>query len=116
VLVADTHNHTIRRIDVKGVVTTLAGAAGQSGSTDGLGPAARFFFPLGIAVGPGGHMLIADTNNCTVRKLAVGGGVTTLAGVAEERGSVDGVGPEARFYSPWGHGRQVRDRVRGRLV
>ena len=42
IFVADTGNHTIRKIDAAGNVTTIAGKAGISGSTDGIGVAASF--------------------------------------------------------------------------
>jgi len=42
VYVADGNNSTIRKVTVAGVVTTLAGSAGQQGSADGVGAAARF--------------------------------------------------------------------------
>src|SRR5438067_11701368 len=45
--IADSYNHTIRKMTVSNVVATLAGSAGQSGSTDATGNAARFNFPLG---------------------------------------------------------------------
>jgi sugar lactone lactonase YvrE len=50
VYVADTSNHTIRKVTAAGVVTTLAGTAGTAGSADGTGAAARFHFPDGVAV------------------------------------------------------------------
>src|SRR6185503_2287894 len=50
VYVADTNNHTIRKITFFGVVTTLAGSPGASGTADGTGSAARFNLPRGIAV------------------------------------------------------------------
>src|SRR5262245_23372229 len=50
VFVADTRNHTIRKITPAGVVTTLAGLAGVPGSADGSGSVARFREPQGIAV------------------------------------------------------------------
>ena len=51
--VADQANHVIRKITSAAVVTTFAGTAGYSGSTDGTGSAARFFLPFGIAVDSG---------------------------------------------------------------
>src|SRR5438552_3655106 len=48
--VADTYNHTIRKITPTGAVTTLAGSAGQYGSVDGVGSAARFKSPQCVAV------------------------------------------------------------------
>src|SRR5206468_1004828 len=50
VFVADTGNDTIRKITSAGVVTTFAGSAGQAGSANGTGSAARFSLPYGVAV------------------------------------------------------------------
>ena len=63
VYVADTNNHTIRKIAAGGVVTTLAGLAGSFGGTDGTGNAARFNSPRGMAVDGAGTLYVADTNN-----------------------------------------------------
>ena len=57
VYVADTGNHTIRKITSGGVVSTLAGLAGNPGSADGTGSAARFIFPVGLAVDSAGKYL-----------------------------------------------------------
>ena len=54
VYVADTYNHTIRKVTPGGVVTTLAGSAGVVGSADGTGSAARFNQPGGVAVDSSG--------------------------------------------------------------
>ena len=78
--IADTFNHTIRVITPGGVVTTLAGLAGNFGPTDGTGSAARFNSPRGVAVDNAGVVYVADTNNHTIRKITAGGVVTTLAG------------------------------------
>src|SRR5439155_1345779 len=58
--VADRGNFTIRKVSPGGVVTTLAGSAGLSGSDDGLGRAARFSFPSGVTVDNSGNVFVAD--------------------------------------------------------
>jgi hypothetical protein len=100
VYVADTWNHTIRAITSSGVVTTLAGSAGNSGTNDGVGSGARFYQPQGVAVDSLGNIYVADTANQTIRKLNSGGSVSTLAGSAGNYGSADGTGTSARFYQP----------------
>ena len=100
--VSDTGNDTIRKITPAGVVTTLAGTAGQAGSTDGTGAAARFRTPYGIAVDASGNLYVADANNDTIRKITPAGVVTTLAGTAGAAGSTDATGTTARFNSPLG--------------
>src|SRR6266446_2589763 len=102
VFVADQGNHTIRQITPAGVVTTLAGSAGQSGSADGHGSNARFNQPFGVAVDSGGNVYVADLQNQTIRKITSSGTVTTLAGSAGQTGSVDGTGSAARFNGPAG--------------
>src|SRR6266852_5393087 len=79
VYVADSYNSTIRQITPAGVVTTLAGLAGITGSADGTGSAARFYFPFGVATDSSGNVYVADTDNSTVRKITPAGVVTTLA-------------------------------------
>lgn len=100
--VADTDNHTIRKITPAGIATTLAGTAGSSGSIDGAGAAARFNFPGGVAVDSAGNVYVADTDNSIIRRITPTGAVTTLAGTAGKIGSADGTGPAARFNYPTG--------------
>ncbi len=100
VYVADTFNHTIRKITPTAVVSTLAGLAGSSGNADGQGGAARFYLPHGIAADAAGNVYVADTFNYTIRKITPGGMVSTLAGLAGSYGSADGSGSAARFYAP----------------
>jgi hypothetical protein len=97
--VADT---LIRKVTPSGVVTTLAGAAGGSGSANGTGSAARFNKPCAAAVDGAGNVYVADMCNDTIRKVTPGGVVTTLAGLAGSDGSADGTGSDARFYYPRG--------------
>jgi sugar lactone lactonase YvrE len=82
--------------------TTLAGAAGNLGTNDGTGSAARFNLPMSVAVDGAGNVFVADTQNQTIRKVTPAGVVTTLAGMPEVTGTNDGTGSAARFYFPSG--------------
>lgn len=100
--VADTGNNTIRMVTPAGVVTTLAGASGTFGSTDGTGVTARFSNPTGIALDAAGNVYVADQTNHLIRKVTPAGAVTTVAGTAGISGQVDGPAATARFSSPMG--------------
>jgi cephalosporin-C deacetylase-like acetyl esterase/sugar lactone lactonase YvrE len=102
VYVADSGNATIRRVTPGGAVTTIAGSAAARGNHDGLGSAASFNSPGGIAIDAAGVLYVADTLNATVRKIAADGTVSTLAGSAGNRGDADGAGSAARFNYPSG--------------
>jgi hypothetical protein len=102
VYVADQYNNTIRRITPAGVVSTLAGLAGERGGVDGSGRAARFNSPTGVAVDAVGNVYVADQYNDTIRRITPAGEVTTLAGRAGHQGSADGAGEAARFFNPVG--------------
>ena len=80
IYVADTENHIIRKITPAGVVSTIAGAAGVSGSADGDGSEARFLRPTGIATDSAGNVYVADNGNSTVRKITPAGMVSTVMG------------------------------------
>lgn len=96
IYVTDTWNHSIRRIATNGAVTTLAGS-GQFGSADGAGSAGLLSIPTSLAFEAGGNLLIADTGNHAIRRLAPGGQLTTMAGMRPTRDAVDGAGTSARF-------------------
>ncbi|HKR65095.1 MAG TPA: hypothetical protein VJZ00_15280, partial [Thermoanaerobaculia bacterium] len=103
--VADTGNHTVRKIALSGggnVVSTLAGLANASGTTNDTGSAARFNAPGGISYYPGigVQAYVADTGNNAIRKIAPGGVVTLLAG--STYGYANGLGAAAQFRSPQG--------------
>ena len=102
--VADRYNYIIRKIVVStGVVTTLAGTAGENGSNDGTGAAARFYSPNGVTCDTSGNLYVTDSFNYTIRKIIASTGVvTTRAGTPRAIGSADGTGADARFYFPDG--------------
>jgi len=67
VYVADYFNLTIRKITPAGLVTTLAGTPGAPGNVDATGAAARFDYPIGVAVDGSGKVYVADSEGNTVR-------------------------------------------------
>jgi hypothetical protein len=98
--VADSSNYTIRRVTPGGIVTTVAGTPGKSGSTDGAAATAQFAGIGGVAVDSSGNLFVADSGNYTIRKITPAGVVSTFVGVAGNRGDVDGTGSGARLYDP----------------
>lgn len=103
VYVTDTFNDTIREITSANAVTTLAGTPGVSGTYDGPGTAlALFNQPAGIAVDSSNNIYIADTGNATIRKSALYGNVSTLAGLASIAGLEDDADGDALFNQPRG--------------
>lgn len=98
--VADSGNHSIRKVTPGGVVTTFVGG-GTSGLTDATGIAAKFKTPTGIAIDANGNLYVADTFNHAIRKVTPAGVVTTLAGNGAS-GFADGTGNAVRFNRPKG--------------
>lgn len=94
VFVVDSGNYTLRRI-YGPTVTTVAGASGQSGTTDGAGASARFRYPRFIAMDQKESLYVTD--GYTVRLITPAGVVTTLAGKGDESGYKDGPAADARF-------------------
>ena len=99
VYVADTYNHTIRKITPAGVVSTLAGLAGSAGSADGQGSAARFYAPHGLAVDASGNIYVSDTNNHTIRRITpVGKSVPSRARPGSTDAAMESATPRASIY------------------
>lgn len=98
IYIADAGNHRIRKVDLLGNVSTLAGS-GSMGFKDGQGRLASFNEPTGVAVDKVGNITIADSLNNAIRKLDVTGKVTTLAG-SGVLGFRDGDAKTAQFYEP----------------
>jgi len=100
VYVVDNGNDLIRKVTPSGQVTTFAGS-GQPGRNDGMGTAASFNSPFGIAIDANGNLYVADSGNNLIRKITPGGAVTTIVG-SGSRGANDGTGNAASFNTPSG--------------
>jgi sugar lactone lactonase YvrE len=96
---ADTNNHTIRRVDLQsGAVTTVAGAAGQAAYADGSGSDARFNTPIGVALDDGSRRLfVVDSGNRSLRAIDLASGAVTTLPTNGAPGSMF-----ARFNAPSG--------------
>jgi sugar lactone lactonase YvrE len=66
-------NQTIRRVSPSGVVTTIAGETGVIGSADGIGSAANFYGPSGLALDAVGNLYVAEYGNVAIRKGTLAG-------------------------------------------
>ncbi len=93
----DNNRIVYRALD--GVFHVLAG--GREGFADGVGLAAEFNTPSGIALDAAGNLYVADTGNHAIRKITPQGQVTTLAGNGQA-GFADGMGATAQFNGPMG--------------
>jgi len=111
VLIADTGNHRLRRIDPRtGMIATIAGCGRRGYAGDG-GPAteARLAMPAGVVAGPDGHIYTNDFLNNRVRALLPASGAAGAAGAPATRATpatvitiVTVVGPEHGLTAPYG--------------
>jgi len=100
VYVSDQGTNQIRKITPDGTVTTLAGS-GSSGSANGYGATASFYYPIDLAVDASGNVYVADSWNSLIRKITPGGVVSTFAG-SGSIGHANGSTATASFYGPQG--------------
>ncbi len=106
--IADSYNHRIRKIDPQGNISTVAGSgptgvnAGAFGGDNSPANEARLNFPTGVALDLHGNLYIADSKNHRIRRVAVNGIITTVAGTGERGLGGDG-GPavDAKLNGPW---------------
>ncbi len=104
VYIADRDNHVVRRVDPKGIITTIAGNGTAGFSGDG-GPAvkASFNYPSGLALDSKGNLYISDRSNNRIRVVNPKGIVSTYAGNGEEGyGGDSGPALKARIDRPFG--------------
>ena len=81
--IADALDYRVRRVDaISQTITTYAGTGSYEGDAGdgGLAVRSRLSFPFGVAVGPDGTLVIADTGNHRLRVVALDGVIDALAG------------------------------------
>jgi sugar lactone lactonase YvrE len=109
-LIADSFNHCIRKIDFKeGIVSTLAGGL-SAGDLDGYLYESRFNAPSDIVIDSEANVFVADTRNNKIKKISKDGEVSTFAGNGL-RGLQDGRGLNASFWNPEGLGIDSEDNI-----
>jgi trimeric autotransporter adhesin len=88
---ADTDNARIRKVSAGGTITTLAGT-GAAGFSGDAGPAtsAQLNLPYGVAVDTRGAVYVADLGNNRVRRIALDGTISTVAGNGSAASTGDG--------------------------
>ncbi len=102
--IADRENHRVRKVDSKGVITTIAGTGTTGFSGDG-GPAvkAQLNYPAGVAVDNKGNVYISDRSNDRIRKINSKGVISTVAGIGVDGYSGDaGLALKAKLSKPFG--------------
>jgi sugar lactone lactonase YvrE len=99
-VISDTYNQRLRKIDhTTGIISNLAGA-GVSGHADGVGVLAKFSVPQGITMDANGNLYVADYTNGRIRKIS-GASVTTIAGTGGFYGD-GGPATDAHLKLPYG--------------
>jgi hypothetical protein len=101
-LIADTGNNVIRKVDTTGTIHTVAGNTVQGYNGDSqAATSAQLNTPWGVTARVDGSFLIADLNNHRVRSVSAGGTITTVAGVGTQGFSGDdGAAPAAKLNAP----------------
>ena len=103
-VIADTYNHRIRRIELDGTIVTIIGTGGYGFSGDG-GPAtgAAISFAYSVAVDAQGRVLFGDTSNQRIRRTELDGTIATIAGTGATGYNGDGIAATAaELSSPYG--------------
>jgi hypothetical protein len=101
--IADTANNRIRKVTPSGIITTAAGTGTYGYNGDNIAAtSAELYSPYGVAVDGAGNLYIADLNNWRVRKVTLGGTITTVAGTGTLGYNGDNIAAtSAELNYPW---------------
>ncbi|MFE6522486.1 RICIN domain-containing protein, partial [Streptomyces sp. NPDC057794] len=104
VYIADTDNHRVRKVTADGTISTFAGTGqGDFSGDGGAADAARLNFPVAVALDSADRLYICDQHNHRVRRVALDGTISTLAGTGQaDFGGDDGPADAALLNNPFG--------------
>ncbi len=102
VYIADVYNHAVRKIDIAGRITTIAGDGTPGYSGNGYSAViASLNFPKGVWADSAGSIFIVDQGNSCIRRINTGGIINTYAGCDTPGYSGDGgYGYKAKLNAP----------------
>ncbi len=102
IYIADAGNSCIRKVDVTGIVSLIAGVPGSAGYSGDGGAAtlAQLNQPRGLAIDNAGNLFVADVNNYRIRKISPAGIITTIAGNGSMAHSGDGLPATDASFRP----------------
>ncbi len=102
--ISDSLNFRVRKVDINGIITTVAGNGINGYSGDGgAATNAKLYFPYGVALDASGNLFIADDINSRIRKVSIDGMITTVAGNGSSGYSSDGgAATNTSLYQPLG--------------
>ncbi len=103
-LIADTFNHVVRKLDHSGKLTFFAGSVAGFGGDGGLATNAQMSLPMAVTVGPDGSVYVSDAGNSRIRQITPDGKIKTIVGF----------GPAADTYGG-GYGGDGGPAAKGRL-
>jgi len=95
--IADEQNDAIRKVDIHGIITTVAGTGGVQGFSGdgGLATSAEMYWVISVAFDKAGNMYISDRRNERIRKVNKGGIISTYAGTGTAGYNGDGIAASA---------------------
>jgi len=97
---ADPYNCVVEKFSPTGINVMTVGGIGVRGSLDGPANLAQFNTPTGLALDAAGNLYVADQMNSTIRRVTPAGVVSTVAGVPNTYGHLDGPAATAQFCQP----------------
>ena len=112
VVIADQNNHRIRRIELDGTISTIAGT-GTPGFTgdNGAATGAEIQDPTYLAIDSSGTIYFIDRSNARIRKITAGGIISTIAGTGTNGVTAEGVHATAAMMTPVGNALVGQGRV-----